>query len=48
MYVERVDNGVVWITDNNHPNMPIRLTDLTGETSGPNIHYLYFPWQTQA
>jgi hypothetical protein len=46
MYVERVDNGAVWITDNTHRS-PILLTDLTAEVSGQNIHYLYFPWWTQ-
>jgi surface antigen len=46
MYVEKVDQGVVWITDNTHPK-PVLLTDLTTEVSGPNVHYLYFPWWTQ-
>lgn len=46
MYVERVDHGTVWITDNMH-HTPIILTDLTNEVTGPNIHYLYFPWWTQ-
>ena len=48
MYVERVDaNGEVWITDNNY-HQPIKLSDLTQETSGPYIKYLYFPWETRA
>lgn len=48
MYVERVDeNGVVWVTDNNYMDKPVRLDDLTSETSGPYIKYLYFPWQTK-
>lgn len=48
MYVERVDaNGVVWVTDNNYMDKPVRLDDLTNELSGPYIHYLYFPWQTK-
>jgi hypothetical protein len=47
MYVERVENGEVWITDNLHPN-PVKLSALTDQTSGPNMEYLYFPWQTHA
>ncbi len=48
MYVEKVDpSGGVWITDNNH-STPVLLTSLTQETTGPDIHYLYFPWWTQA
>jgi hypothetical protein len=47
MYVERVENGEVWITDNLHPK-PVKLSDLTDQTSGPNMEYLYFPWQTHA
>jgi surface antigen len=47
MYVERVDHGTVWVTDNMH-HTPVILTDLTSEVTGPNIHYLYFPWWTQA
>src|SRR5574341_1235644 len=46
MYVEKVDVGGVWITDNLH-HTPVNLLDLTNEISGPNIHYLYFPWWTQ-
>ncbi len=48
MYVERVDpNGEVWVTDNfNHE--PVLLSRLTNEVSGPNIQFLYLPWQTQA
>lgn len=46
MYVERVDKAGVWITDNFHAT-PVNLFDLTKEVSGPNIHYLYFPWWTQ-
>jgi predicted nuclease with TOPRIM domain len=48
MYVERVENGQVWITDNNHMETPVLLSDLTDELSGPNLSYLYFPWQTHA
>jgi len=48
LYVERVENGVVWVTDNLHPDKAVRLTDLTDELTGPNITYLYFPWNTQA
>jgi len=48
MLVNRVDaDGSVWITDNNHPSAAVKLSDLTGEISGPNISYLYLPWFTQ-
>lgn len=47
MYVERVENGQVWVTDNFN-NQPVLLTDLTDELAGPYIKYMYFPWQTQA
>jgi len=47
MYVERVDAQGVWITDNSHAD-PVLLTDLTTEVSGPNLQYLYFPWETRA
>ncbi len=47
LYVERVDaNGNVWVTDNfNHD--PVLLSSLTDITSGPDITYMYFPWETQ-
>lgn len=48
MLVNRVDSdGSVWVTDNNHPNVAVKLSDLTSEISGPNISYLYLPWFTQ-
>jgi hypothetical protein len=48
MLVERVDSsGSVWVTDNNHAE-PVRLTDLTDETTGPRVKYLYLPWFTKA
>lgn len=47
MYVTRVENGEVWVTDNAHAN-EVRLSKLTKETSGPTIKYLYFPWHTRA
>lgn len=48
MYVERIDpDGSIWITDNNY-HSPVRLQDLTDEISGPNISYMYFPWETAA
>lgn len=47
MYVERVDHGQVWITDNNH-STPVLLSSLTPDTSGADVTYIYFPWQTQA
>ena len=48
MVVERVDpDGSVWVTDNfNHE--PVLLSRLTDEVSGPNIQFLYLPWNTQA
>jgi prefoldin subunit 5 len=47
MYVERVDSsGGVWITDNFH-HEPVLLSTLTNVTTGPDITYMYFPWQTQ-
>lgn len=47
LFVERVDNnGNVWVTDNfNHE--PVLLSSLTDVTSGPDITYMYFPWETQ-
>jgi surface antigen len=47
MYVERVDNDGIWITDNLHTE-PVKLSALTSETSGTNLSYLYFPWHTHA
>ncbi len=47
MYVEKVENGHIWITDNNH-TVPVLLSELTDELTGPNIKFLYFPWHTQA
>jgi surface antigen len=47
LYVERVDEAGVWVTDNLHPNEPVLLTELTTETSGQNVSYLYFPWHTK-
>jgi hypothetical protein len=48
MYVEKVENGIVWVTDNNYPDKLVRLDHLTEELTGPHIKYLYFPWQTRA
>ena len=48
MLVNRVDtDGAVWITDNNHPSVAVKLSDLTSETSGANLSYLYLPWFTK-
>ncbi|MBA3868427.1 MAG: CHAP domain-containing protein [Anaerolineae bacterium] len=48
MLVQRVDSdGAVWITDNNHPSVAVKLSDLTKETSGANLSYLYLPWFTK-
>ena len=48
MLVQKVDaDGAVWITDNNHPSVAVKLSDLTKETSGANLSYLYLPWFTQ-
>ena len=47
LFVERVDaSGNVWVTDNfNHE--PVLLSSLTDVTSGPDVTYMYFPWETQ-
>lgn len=47
MYIERIENGEIWITDNTHAD-PVKLSDLTDELTGPHLKYLYFPWHTQA
>jgi surface antigen len=48
MLVQRVDaDGSVWITDNTHQSVAVKLNDLTKETSGANVSYLYLPWFTQ-
>ncbi len=48
MLVQQVDaDGAVWVTDNNHSSVAVKLSDLTGETSGANLSYLYLPWFTQ-
>lgn len=47
LYVEKIEGGVVWVTDNHHA-APVNLADLTSELSGPHIKYLYFPWWTGA
>lgn len=48
MLVQAVDaEGGVWVTDNNHPTVPVKLSDLTSETSGATLSYLYLPWFTQ-
>lgn len=46
-YVERVEGSAVWVTDNFHPETPVRLDAITGITSGPTMRYLYLPWHTQ-
>lgn len=47
LYVERVDDGGVWVTDNYHPDEPVRLADLTREMRSQHLTYLYFPWHTR-
>jgi len=47
MYVERVENGVIWVTDQDHPT-PTPLSEITDEMTGDKLKYLYFPWHTQA
>jgi len=45
MYVEQVDaDGTVWVTDNDHPQQPIRLSDISPD--GQFLHYLVLPWHT--
>lgn len=46
MYVEKVVNGEVWVTDNFNPDTPVLLTDITEEIH-EHIQYLYFPWHTR-
>ena len=46
LYVESVSDGEVWVTDNNNPE-PIRFSDLTDQTTGDLVSYLYFPWHTR-
>ena len=46
MYVERVEGGEIYITDNNHSN-PITLSSLGISPTGEHISYLYIPWNTQ-
>jgi len=48
LYVESVDGGDVWVTDNIHPNDPVKLSDITSQLSGDDMRYLYFPWHTGA
>lgn len=47
MYVERIEAGEVWVTDNRYQEKPVRLTEITQETQ-KYIQYLYFPWHTRA
>jgi uncharacterized coiled-coil protein SlyX len=44
MYVERVENGVVWVSDDKNP-APVRLDEVTTEQQ-QDMTYLYFPWHT--
>lgn len=48
LYVERVENGVVWVTDNIHPDDPIRLDTIMSKLEGEDMRYMYFPWHTRA
>ena len=48
LYVESVNGGDVWVTDNNHPHDPVRLSDITNQLNGDDMRYLYFPWHTGA
>lgn len=47
LYVESIQDGEIWVTDNNNSS-PVRFSDLTDETSGSLVSYLYFPWHTRA
>ena len=47
MYVENVSGGEVWVTDDTYNGDPVRLSDITDETTGDKLRYLYFPWHTQ-
>lgn len=46
MYVERVENGEVYITDNNH-STPVSLSQLGVKPTDGRISYLYIPWHTR-
>lgn len=46
MYVERIENGEVYVTDNNN-NAPISLSQIGVNPNDANISYLYIPWHTQ-
>jgi hypothetical protein len=48
LYVESVNGSDVWVTDNIHPSEPVKLSDITGQLSGDDMRYLYFPWHTGA
>lgn len=48
LYVESVQGDTVWVTDNIHPDEPVRLSDLTSQLSGDDMRYMYFPWHTGA
>lgn len=48
LYVESVNGGDVWVTDNIHPDEPVKLSDITNQLSGEDMRYLYFPWHTSA
>ncbi len=48
LYVESIQGDTVWVTDNLNPDEPVRLQDLTSQTSGDDMRYLYFPWHTGA
>jgi hypothetical protein len=48
MVVERVDtSGGVWITDNIHPDIPVRLQDIIPDWDSDTMKYLYLPWNTR-
>lgn len=48
LYVEHVDNGVVWVTDNIHPDEPVKLSAIMSKLEGDDMRYMYFPWHTRA
>jgi len=47
LYVESVENGEIWVTDNLNPT-PVKFSDLSDDLYGESVSYLYFPWHTKA
>ena len=48
LYVEHVVGNEIWVTDNLHPDEPVKLSDITTQLNGDDMRYMYFPWHTKA